>query len=1070
VRKIIDFEKKLFFKRDWSKFNISTSLLSFFRKDKFSSSNITIIIPIFNAAEEVEKCLAAVIRNTRKNISIILVNDASTDSRIEKILDSYEKLSPITVIHNAANLGYTKSINVAIKSCKTDVVLLNSDTEVTPNWTDNLHRCAYSSSNVGTVTPFSNNAGAFSAPTPNTHNEIPTWAENESISTAITSISSFLYPEIPTGNGFCLYIKRKLIEEIGYFDDEEFPIGYGEENDFCLRARNKGWKNKLDDSTYIFHARSASFGEKKQKLVTEAKEKISAKYPLYPKEIKRFQNSGQIVNARQKIKDLFEDFELTFHLSKPTILYVLHESSGGTPATSLDLAKSLQDSYRIIFFTSDRKVLRLYSFCGGKSNLLHFWTLRKKLYPNDFTNKKYKHLAKNILINYNVKTTHIRHLIYHTFDFVNESSKLNINLVLSFHDFYYVCPTIHLIDNKGNYCKGLCNHSKGECPQPYNFRKKIRKLKNKWINKWREEIKSIFYRIDVFVTTSEYTKTRYLESYDILRNKEIFVIQHGRDFDCKQIRTSNLESNKIKILCPGNLSFIKGTEFISRIIEIDKEEQKIEFHTLGNLSKDTKILLEKNTIHHGSYQRNEFPLLVRRIKPHFIGVFSITPETYCHVISEAWSCGVPVLVNNIGTLSERLNLNGGGGWKISCSKPNVAYRQITDIYSNKKDYKKHCSLCSTKAVLNVNQMKISYEFIYKKCLTASYQNKELFKNRFVEIKQLRVGLIIPNYFASYFIRLNNNLSNIYIKNNVSIFYFSANEFLRLNELFDLDIIIIQRHAVSSIFVDNLLSIINAKKLKFVYDLDDNLLQIKKGYSDFHYSISRLIKNSNFTTTSTRDLCHKVSEISNNVKVIPNRINTEIWGNISVNIQRRKHYSNILYMGTKTHDQDFDLVREPLESIAQRYEIKVIIIGITEKTFEEDYIISKPIPPEWQEYPYFVRWLKAQKSSFDFGIAPLADNPINQSKSNLKYLDYTALGIPGIYSNIGPYSETIKTNKNGILVNNSTKEWVSALEVFIKDKEKRVEIAQNAIKDLEKNYLLEDSPYEMYELINSIISK
>ena len=73
MRKIIDFEKEVIFKRDWSKFNISASLLSFFRKDKFSSSDLTIIIPIFNAAEEVEKCLAAVIRNTRKNIDIILV-------------------------------------------------------------------------------------------------------------------------------------------------------------------------------------------------------------------------------------------------------------------------------------------------------------------------------------------------------------------------------------------------------------------------------------------------------------------------------------------------------------------------------------------------------------------------------------------------------------------------------------------------------------------------------------------------------------------------------------------------------------------------------------------------------------------------------------------------------------------------------------------------------------------------------------------------------------------------------------------------------------------------------------
>ena len=125
--------------------------------------------------------------------------------------------------------------------------------------------------------------------------------------------------------------------------------------------------------------------------------------------------------------------------------------------------------------------------------------------------------------------------------------------------------------------------------------------------------KKYFCKIDAFITTSEYTKNRYIELYDILRNKKIFVVQHGRDFDYKQIHTPNLESSKIKILCPGNLSFIKGTDFISRIIEIDKEEQKIEFHTLGNLSKETKILLEKNTIHHGSYQRNEFPLLVRKL-------------------------------------------------------------------------------------------------------------------------------------------------------------------------------------------------------------------------------------------------------------------------------------------------------------------------------------------------------------------------------------------------------------------------------------------------------------------------
>ena len=248
--------------------------------------------------------------------------------------------------------------------------------------------------------------------------------------------------------------QKKVDSDIGYFDEQEFPIGYGEENDFCIRARNKGWKNKLDDSTYIFHARSASFGEKKQKLIAEAKEKISSKYPLYEKDVKKFQKCEEIKKVRNKIKNLFEDFELTFHLSKPTILYVLHESSGGTPATSIDLAKSLINNYRIVFFTSDRKVLRLYSFYGGIKSILNTWTLNRSLYPNDFTNKKYKKIAKNVIVNFNVKTVHIRHLIYHTFDFVYEASKLKTNIILSFHDFYFTCPTIHLIDDKGIYCKG----------------------------------------------------------------------------------------------------------------------------------------------------------------------------------------------------------------------------------------------------------------------------------------------------------------------------------------------------------------------------------------------------------------------------------------------------------------------------------------------------------------------------------------------------------------------------------------------------------------------------------------
>ena len=174
-RKPEDFKKNTFLKKILKKFSIGTNLFSVLRKDKFSTNNLTIIIPIYNAKEEVEKCLGSVIRNTSEKINVILVNDASTDPTLNNLLDCYKKFTQITLINNTRNLGYTKSINIGINSCNTDVIILNSDTEVTPNWTENLSRCAYSGYKVGTVTPFSNNAGAFSAPTTNIHNEIPTW-------------------------------------------------------------------------------------------------------------------------------------------------------------------------------------------------------------------------------------------------------------------------------------------------------------------------------------------------------------------------------------------------------------------------------------------------------------------------------------------------------------------------------------------------------------------------------------------------------------------------------------------------------------------------------------------------------------------------------------------------------------------------------------------------------------------------------------------------------------------------------------------------------------------------------
>lgn len=1066
MKKILKNERELYYKKNWKKWKLKSILQSLFQKIQPSSNKLTIVIPIFNAAEEVEKCMDSIFENTASCINIILVNDASTDHKINELLDCYDKLSTISIINNPKNLGYTKSINIAIKSCETDIIILNSDTEVTPYWAENITRCAYSSKSVGTVTPFSNNAGAFSAPQMNECNELPYWSDKNSIGRAVTANSLFLYPEIPTGNGFCMFIKRSLIERIGYFDEVNFPKGYGEENDFCLRAKKAGWKNILDDSTFIFHKRTASFKDEKEKLIIRAKRIIRQKYPTYQEDIKYFYKSELVNSSRIRIRQIFEDYELTFQLMKPTILYVLHKSSGGTPATSNDLAKAIEKDYRILFFTSDRKSLYLYLFSQGKKHLINKWLIKKSLYPTSFTNKKYSNVSYNILLNYNVKIVHVRHLIYHTFDILFQARKLNIKTIISFHDFYFICPTVHLLDENNIYCAGNCTKTKGECKTPYDYTKKISKLKNNWIKKWKEQVSLLLDHVDYFVTTSKFTKETYVKNYPKLNNKNFDVIHHGRDFTHSVKFVPNCDESKIKILCPGNLGNNKGIGFISQLVNFDKD-QKIEIHILGSLSNEAHTLFEGRIISHGKYDREDFHLFVNKIKPHFVGIFSIWPETYCHTMTESWSCGIPVLINAIGTLSERLAQNGGGGWELNCNDISLSYKRILAIYGNKKEYYFHKNLCNSRSILSVEYMADNYKHIYKKLIYQDNHKIIVHRKKIISKEILKVGLFIPNRFASYFIRIENYLKNIYTQKTITLINLIVEDFIDFTDQYKFDIIIIQRHAINPKLVESIISRINKSGAKLIYEIDDDLVNIDSGYyGNYSNSIKSIISNSHCIVTTNNAIRDQFLMLNKclNIKVIKNRLNNNIWGIPKLSSVMPRSYTNLLYMGTKTHTEDLYLILEPLRRIAKKYNIKLTLIGITKFDLADDFIIQKSVPFNFQEYPYFVRLLKSQKDLYDIGIAPLVTNQLNINKSNIKYLDYTALGIPGIYSNIDPYSNSIKTLENGILVENTSEEWQKAIELLLLNKELRLQLAQNAVNDINKNFLLEDDPYAYSELL------
>ena len=151
---------------------------------------------------------------------------------------------------------------------KRDVLLLNSDTEVHGNWLDRLRAAALRFNRNATVTPLSNNAEICSYPYLGENNRQQLEVDDETLDRLASIANDQIELEIPTGVGFCMYVRRTCLDMIGLFDVEKFGHGYGEENDLCRRAVAAGWRNILASDVFVRHYGGISFGESKNERVS----------------------------------------------------------------------------------------------------------------------------------------------------------------------------------------------------------------------------------------------------------------------------------------------------------------------------------------------------------------------------------------------------------------------------------------------------------------------------------------------------------------------------------------------------------------------------------------------------------------------------------------------------------------------------------------------------------------------------------------------------------------------------------------------------------------------------------
>ena len=202
---------------------------------------------------------------------------------------SCEARGQIALERNERNLGFVRSVNrgMALHPDR-DVVLLNSDTEVANDWLDRLQRIALSQPDIGTVTPFSNNATICSYPFEGWSGGMPGTLGLAALDALFASVNPGRIVDLPTGVGFCMYIRRACLAEVGSFDAERFGRGYGEENDFCLRAAAAGWRSVLAGDVFVFHEGAVSFSEERAAQTQVATKTLLDLHPEYVRMVREF--------------------------------------------------------------------------------------------------------------------------------------------------------------------------------------------------------------------------------------------------------------------------------------------------------------------------------------------------------------------------------------------------------------------------------------------------------------------------------------------------------------------------------------------------------------------------------------------------------------------------------------------------------------------------------------------------------------------------------------------------------------------------------------------------------------
>ncbi len=413
----------------------------------------------------------------------------------------------------------------------------------------------------------------------------------------------------------------------------------------------------------------------------------------------------------------------------PTLLLVVFAGGGGTVKTNLDLARGIGDAWHVLLLEMAPDQWTLSEVRAGSVRTAEVVQHPELAALGEPLPSAHDETLRRWITQHRINVVHFRHWLGSAPELLTSASEGGARVVVSLHDYYTLCPSLHLMDASGGCCFGDCSShgsaiaASGDCRAVESWPGQAAgvKLWQDFVHAWRLRTHAALRKADALVTMTDSVRDLTCRWLPDLASK-FRIIEHGRDFDASAVDAAAFPKpgEPVRLLFLGESTVLKGADLLLQIAEIAAAQGRPwEFHFLGKMFVKAPEL--PNITLHGAYERDKLPATLAALRPALIMLPARSPETYCHTLTEAWSCGIPVLAHAIGALCERIEKHGGG-WLVEDLDAQHWLARLDAILSNPADYETRRAQACRRPFREVAAMTADFLQLYEELRASTGEN------------------------------------------------------------------------------------------------------------------------------------------------------------------------------------------------------------------------------------------------------------------------------------------------------------------------------------------------------------